>query len=329
MIFSSDARLASEHLILSAMPRLESAKDLEDAFMSSLTRDDAEVFADFCSRKDYSFRFFRLLNFYPFHFAFMEKCRIGSEIKNIVFLAEDIAQLHSLMSPASETLRNITSGLVCEFSNQNDSDKPICFTPESLLALSHIPSFTAMLRADERKNVYCDLHKLIECACRSFSKMEFYSDIKFDRMENRDGALIIELPITPFIYVLSSVFAVMYAISSDRSIKIETRKFSYAGEITLTANTTLSEKLPGTCTSICDIANAFPSIAAIAQSATIVSLFSGLMLDLNVDRGLETVTVTLGAGFDFQSEPDFKFSDPYSLVDRIVTDAIGIFDTIK
>ncbi|MBQ5832414.1 MAG: hypothetical protein IIW43_02945 [Selenomonadales bacterium] len=60
-----------------------------------------------------------------------------------------------------------------------------------------------------------------------------------------------------------------------------------------------------------------------------VSLFSDLIISVDVDRELDTVRVTLGVGFDYQSEPDFKFSDPYSDVDRIVKDVLDVFDLIK
>jgi len=41
------------------------------------------------------------------------------------------------------------------------------------------------------------------------------------------------------------------------------------------------------------------------------------------------VTVTIGVGFDYQSEPEFKFRDPYSEIDTMVENALNIIDIIK
>lgn len=330
MIFSSDAVMTSEHLVLASMPDFCSSHDLEAAFLASLALGDAAAFAEFCASDVADFRIFHLINLYPYHFAFAEKCRIGGEIQNIVFLAEDASPLHSLMSPASESLRDMANDLINELSNGDaNSNKLKYITPESLLALSHIPNFTAILRADAGEPIYCDLHKLIDCVCTSFSGVEFYSDINFIRTENRGTDLIVELSRTPFVYVLSSVFAVLHAVSGDRSIRIDAHKFSYAGEITLTASTAQTDKLPFTCTALSDIASVFPSVSAIARSAEVLSLFSDLILSIDVDRELDTVRVTLGVGFDYQSEPDFKFSDPYSDLERIVKDVLDVFELIK
>jgi len=330
MIFSSDAKLISEHLILSKKPEFKTSLELENAFLSSLTRDDSIIFKNFCASNSCNFRIYHLVNFHPYHFAFAEKFCIDNEIKNLVLVYEDISTLRNLMSPASETLRDITKSLISDLSQQNDNpDNPIYFTPESILALSHIPSFTSLLRSSENKSIYCDLCKLTDRVCSSFAKKQFYADIKYEYTQKNNEDVIIDLPFTPLIYVLSSVLAIMYVLSNDRVIHINAHKFAYAGEISLSANTSLTDKFPSFSSNLIDIANAFPSVSLIAQSATLVSLYSKLILSLEVDRDLNTVTVTIGVGSDYQSEPQFKFRDPYSEIDTMVENALNIIDIIK
>ena len=112
IMFSSDAKIVSDHMILSNMPEYTSYSELESAFLSALTSDDRNIFHTFCSSYKIHTRLFPLINFYPYHFAFAEKLRVGREIKNIVFVAKDTWQLHPLMLPSSESLREITNSLI-------------------------------------------------------------------------------------------------------------------------------------------------------------------------------------------------------------------------
>ncbi len=330
IMFSPDAKVESEHMILSNMPEHTSYSELENAFLSALTSEERTIFHAFCSSDKIHTRIFPLINFYPYHFAFAEKLRIGREIKNIVFVAKDTHHLHPLMLPSSESLREITNTLICDFNNSNgNDDETTYFTPESILAITHLRSYDSFVNAESKKTSYCDIQKLIDRVCESFSAKEFYSDIKFVLSGRGEDLNIIEIPRAPLVYVLCSVFALLHALSGDRVIKISTYKFAYASEITIETNTYITDKLPEVCTTLSDLAYDFPAISAIAQSATVVSILSEIVLSAEVDKEQDTLRVTIGAGFDYQSEPDFKFSDPYSDIDGIVNDALDIFDTIK
>ena len=89
IMFSTDSKIVSEHMVLSNMPGCRSHSELENAFFSALAIDERRAFHSFCSTEAVITRIFPLINFYPYHFAFAEKVRIESEIIIIVFLAEN------------------------------------------------------------------------------------------------------------------------------------------------------------------------------------------------------------------------------------------------
>lgn len=314
--------------MLSAMPRFANNEELERGFFASLARDEKYSFQKFCSSDDDSARIYRLIKFPPYCFAFLQKFRVGGNYVNIAFFAENISALYNLMSPSSGALCDIADALIRELAPPEAAQAEISrITPEILLSLTHISGFTSAVVPYTTRPVYCDMQKLVERVCDAFIERDIYSDVKFEFI-SRDPA-IVELPRVALVYVLCSVFALLHVLSEDGCIRVCARKFAYAGEITAEATTSLCDKLPGVCADLSDLVCSFPSIAAVAQGATVIAHLSNLLLSVEIDREIGAVKITLGAGFDYQSEPDFKFSDPYSDIGDIVIKALDTLDTIK
>lgn len=194
MIFDTNGKLVSEHMVLANMPVYRTNIELENAFIGSLAKSDATAFLDFCSRKSGEVRIYPLINLYPYHFAFTEKCSVGDVTLNIVFLSENAERIHELMTPTSESLRDILSSLTEKIIRSDCDNKAIIYpTPESILAINHVGRLDAFLSLESRKPAYCDIHRILSEVCRSFADKENYSDIEFRFTSDRLQSICIEL----------------------------------------------------------------------------------------------------------------------------------------
>ncbi len=332
LIFSTEAKLKSERLVFLNMPQFNSLSELESAFFSSITKNELKCFIEYCSRSlsdikpDMDFKIYRLINFFPYRFAFCEKCFIDNTTLNILFLSENIVDFHSLMLPTHYNFRDTTSRLVYELlcikkHRFNDS-----FTPEAFIVFNHLPDYAASLSDAKRASVYCDLDKLVRGICQSFTENNCYSDIKFEyKQVIRKRPCIVELPPIPFVYILISVFLILYGLSDDRTIFLEVCNFAYAGELTVSVTTSLLEKIPSECGSLSDVVKNFPSFHTLASFATLISYISDLIISPVSDSVSKQLKIIIGVGFDYQSEPDFKYSDPYSNVEKLTKQALDLF----
>ncbi len=333
MVFTDCAVLEGEHLILSNMPEFCSLSELESAFRLALKRGDRCGFNRFCrsavsSNIAENFRLYRLIGFYPYRFALAEKCIINGGIKTLVFISERIAELHALMVPTSNNLRDIAGEAVHGIESNHKNDM-LYITAEAFSTLNHMPCFSESLLNEVKQTAYCDLGKVLEKTCKAFAKKPAYADVKFERISTAHREhCIVELPLEALVYTLVSVFALLNAISYDGVITASAYSFAYAGEITLSICSPHTANLPSESSNLAELVAGFPSLCRIAQCATLISYISSLIIYTAVDKENERITVNIGVGFDLQSEPDFKFSDPYSQIEKIANDALDTIERI-
>ncbi len=333
MIFTDCAVLEGEHMILSNMPQFCVLSELESTFLLALKRGDRRGFNDFCratvsSNLAENFRVYRLTGFYPYRFALAEKCIINSSIKTVVFISERIAELHTLMLPTSNNLLDIAGKAIHGLSNNHKKDT-LHITAEAFSSLNHISQFYESILSAVNQTICCDLDKVLSGTCKAFVESPSHSNVKFEKMRapQCDGC-IIELPLEALVYTLVLIFALLDAISYDGVITTDVYSFAYAGEITVSVRSPHTAHLPSESSNLAELVVGFPSLCVIAQCATLISYMSDLIIYTTVAKDTGHITINLGVGFDRQSEPDFKFSDPYSQIKKITTDALDTLGRI-
>lgn len=336
LVFSTDAKLLSERMVIMNLPRFTCIGEVESSFFASMKRGDCAGFTEFCRKSIESsldntdFRIYQLINLYPFRFAFCEKNLIDGKTYTVVFLSKKLSDLHVLMSPSSQFYRDITCRTIYEIMRiDGQMGFNYAITPEALSVFTHHYDFAENLLSEMNKPVYCDLEKLVQTACRRFSeKTKFTFPVFNSENDPSDELNIIEAPSFSLIFVLVSALTILHSLSDDHKISIDIHRFSYAAEICLTVHSSLISKIPRECGSIIDLVRSFPSFDKMSKITTFISQFSGIIVSIDSDRSSEIINVTLGVGFDYQSEPDFKFSDPLENVGTCVDTSLEFIGSI-
>lgn len=341
LIFSSDGKLCDEKGVLSSDDGIASLAELEKRFIYSL-RDDVDGFVSFCSSNTADYRIYRMRSFTKnsfYRFAFCEKDSLLGDTVTAVYLAHDVASFHALMSPSSAILRTNTDVLTSELLQIKSSALSGApgISAEAFSVASRIPNLCEAIFDRRSRARYCDLFEAVKAASeRIASSAAFSSSVSvgikpnaFTRSDECGDNLspnIIEFPVEAFVAVLTILCSAAAALSSSHTVDVTVSYYAYAADVVIS---TVTDRLSG------DIRLAGPRSLADAGAredliriAETIAYISGIDLSVSFDGSVGVLSVVIGLGYEMQSPPDFKYSDPLEALSSVADEIEALIGSI-
>lgn len=329
MVFSAGGVLSDENGILSAAHDIMTLKDLERRFIRALY-DDADDFFALCASQDRDglriYKIREISKVEKYRFAFCEKAAVLGENLTFVYLARDISSFHSLMSPSAGLLRSPADTTVYELLALRRSaiDPSVNISTEAFAVLERFPALCKAIFDTRVSAQYCDVTEITEHIISKIANgPSFVSKISLDvrhgvssnRNDGEEESELIELPVEAYTAVLAIATSVAAALSSDHKLGATVSFYSYAADVEIVTRTSKIED-DVKYASLGYLSKFIPS-SDIARIAEAIAFISGIDLYVSRDSASGCLKIVIGLGYELQSPPDFKFSDPIACADRV------------
>ena len=304
---------------------------IEVRFFRSLCGDAAD-FSAFCASDIEDYRMYRLRGFSSctrLRYAFCEKETILGERMTAVFFAHGISDFHSLMSPSSTLLKTSADVLASELiaiksSAESGSSR---LSAEAFSVASRIPYLCEAIFEQRERARYCSVLDVTKAAVDNIALSPSFTadfNVREKRRPTSDG--IIEIPVEAYAAVLTAVTNIASFLSSDHAIDVTVAFYSYAADVTVTTRT---EKIAQSVrlSSLRTLIHAGIREELVRMTETIAYI-AGIELSLSFDRPSGEISFVIGVGYEMQSIPDFKFSDPFEFISAVCAEIGSLVSSI-
>lgn len=345
LFFSEAGELLEEHNVLRTLrhPPLEPDRLAHD-FMVALSS-SRHSFRRFCAAPSASdepeYRIFHLTSFSPYSFVFCEKSLVRGSAIVIAYPGRYLSDFYPYMSPSYHHFRKITSRIIGEFfeifhRGYGDITE---LSPGGFLSLAHVPLLIETILKEGCAPCYADLRRITESilscsdAIHAYPADEFSLSVTYceERMEQmrldadfgKDSASIVNFATVPYVYLFTMALHAFHILSDSHRTEITLHYLPDSAEVELTTviRTSLEENL---FTEIGDLSLLSPALDSMAKLSSIIAFASLVSTNVRYHAKDRRLTVSFGLGHGIQFVPDYKYSDPYSAVPSVVSEALHL-----
>lgn len=338
IIFDSDTRI----LLSSSFD----TSDVREAFIASLRRGDRASFHRFCAEPynpdKTDFLLFELNGFPAGEYAFLEKNLFSGQTMNFVYFSHEAAAFYPLMSPTSQFYRDVSGRTIYNIlrtSYEKTTDVPF-LTPAAFLAIDRIPYLHEELLQDPRQPQFCDLHTVTETLVHSLLQLPTFAKTDIQLLSTVDNQLrldadfdestagIIEFSLNAYVFLLTALLHILYALSEDHRISVDLFFAKNASDATFRIKVPQPRTEELDSSSLLALGKLVPSMDSLAKIASVVAYDAKIRTVLTYDPAAGTLQTTLGLYADQQSKPTFHYRDPYTRIPDMVEAFSRFFEAL-
>lgn len=345
LLFDEEAALLHFEFPLEMPPiaRCMSCEETGKHFLASLRSGDRRRFLRYCAADPDPdpCELFPLIQFAPYRYAFCEKNRSGDRLLNAVFLAEDAAEFHSLMSPVSLTYARTTERILRELlllSGGTSADIR-SFTPETFLTVNSLPKVLRSLLAPNRKRGYCDVFKLTDLLIGSLRENPLFLHTELDfrsRVPDDSPLRIVEFSADLYVHILTSVLTALLTVSADHRIVLEVIPFAvFIGKEPLSVDVKITTVVRDILAfrsdsgSLRTLARPGTVTDAHLTAAAVLASLAGIDTSVTTDIPSQTLDIYLTLNpVSGRTIPGFKYRNPCDSVLEVLDEFCGFLDRL-
>lgn len=300
--------------------------------MDSMKRGDRSIFKTFCSAEfnpdEPAFELFRLVKFQGYTFMFLEKDLYKGESVTLSFFGKSITDFLPLMSPNTQLYQTATGKSTYEImlALSNKPAENSYLTPEAFTLLNKAPKLLGELTVKSSKAGVknCDIPLFTGIIIKHITENSYCGGTSIELTEGINTISTKKIfPLYPaaYVHLFTSLVHILAFMSADKKIKA---KLDYhPGGVILELSCFCDTKLDliSDCSSFSDIGRHHREL--IYTASVVNTVLNGFDYNptLIYDKNSGSLSFRLKITEAQMTEVEFKYSDPYSDIGRIVEEA--------
>lgn len=344
LIFDRDAHLRKACGTEWIFPEFPDLEAMGSRFLRSLRSGDRKRFLEYCvlplfpEEPAVSCEIFSPVSLLSIRYVFCEKNTVGGEPFTTVFLAEEMEQFHSLMSPASVTYAKTIERILREIVFLSGHPEPSVLMPDTLLALRVFPTALQTVMEPGHGKGFCDLFRITDAVVRNLreSPLFLHTTLRFHPAETDPHLRIYEFSADLYVHILTSLLIVLMTASADHTITLDIRPFAALSEnAPLAVDILLSAAVrnPGDyhsdSSSLKSLAVPGTAGESLAVIASVLAYIAGFETSVRMDYPARKLNVCLSINPEANRPASgFKYRDPYACVPAITAELLRFYDSL-
>lgn len=330
IIFDSERNAVSSNLIKLEI-NSDEYNDFFTSLMRSMKRGDRKALEKFCSEAfsedSPQFDILRVSKFYDKSYIFLEKDMLSDKSYTVGFLGNTITDFIPLMSPDTQ-LYQTTSGrsiyeIMLSLSGLKGIPSKTFVTPEMLTLYKKAPLLFDELLSTSHNAKNCELTKYVSMVIQQIMENSMFGGVKIKLAENVGSTENDIFPIYPaaLVYMLTSGIHILAYMSEDLKIEIG---LCFDDDGVLMDIKCLCDpylNFDADSSSFSDIGRKYPDLRFTANIVKTLGEGLDFMPTLNYSSGELNVRMKVSKARSRNIK--FKYSDPYSSIPALISEAVG------